>query len=358
MERSGIADLPLHYGKAPPWLFQRMVKLSSQISSLIIEEYGKMEFLKRISNPYFFQAFSMVVGFDWHSSGTTTVLIGALKEGMKLHDYGIYIAGGKGKVSLNTPNEIEFIGKKQGINDSSIEKLKYSSRISAKVDNTLLQDGFTIYFHSILFTDDGEWAVVQQGMNEENRYARRYHWLGKNVSSFVNEPHSGIFSNLILEKVMDLTSRNSEETRKVSLEIAKEKPEKLKNFIVENSSYKTLDDFLGIKYIKMPWRINWNALREIYEFQPRNYEEMVSLKNVGPSTVRALAYISNIVYGTEISWKDPVKYSFALGGKDGVPRPVNRKAYDESIEFLSKMLEGVEIEERKKALMKLKSLVP
>ncbi|MVT12693.1 MAG: DUF763 domain-containing protein [Euryarchaeota archaeon] len=358
MERSGIADLPLHYGKAPPWLFERMVKLSGEISELIINEFGKLELIKRISNPYFFQAFSMVIGFDWHSSGTTTVLMGAMKEALDKKDLGIYIAGGKGKNAITTPNEIAEIAEIKGIEDSKTKILQYSSRMSAKVDNTLVQDGFSIYFHSIIFTENGEWAVIQQGMNEERRYARRYHWYGKNVSSYVNEPHSGIFSQVILENVLNLTSRKSEETRKFSLDIVREGPEKIKNLVVEGSGFKRLEYFSGIPYIEMPWKINWNVLREIYEFQPKNYEEMVALKGVGPATVRALAYIANIVYGAESSWEDPVKYSFALGGKDGVPRPVDRKSYDESIEFLKGMLEGIEAKERREALRRLRSIVP
>ncbi|MGC8709309.1 MAG: DUF763 domain-containing protein [Thermoplasmata archaeon] len=358
MERSGIADLPLHYGKAPPWLFQRMVKLSGEISKIIVEEYGRNEFLRRLGNPYFFQAFSMVVGFDWHSSGTTTVLMGALKEYLSRAQLGVYVAGGKGKAALKTPEEIMEISEMAGIGDDKVRILKYISRMSAKVDNTLVQDGFNIYFHTIIFTDEGNWTVVQQGMNEGNRYARRYHWIGSDVKSLVNEPHSGIFSNLILERVLDLTSSRSEETRKMSLEIARERPEKLRNMIVEGKGLRRLEYFYGIPYIEMPWKINWNALKDIYEFQPRNYEELVELRGVGPSTVRALAYISNIIYGTEVSWKDPVKYSFALGGKDGVPRPVDRKSYDESIEFLEKMIEGVDSKERREAMKRLRSLVP
>lgn len=358
MERSGVADLPLHYGRAPHWLFERMVKLSGEIAALIVDEYGKMEFIRRLSNPYFFQAFSMVVGFDWHSSGTTTVLMGALKEYFAKNNMGIYVAGGKGGAGLKTPEELYEISRKNGLSDEILERLQYSSRMSAKVDNTLVQDGFSVYFHSIVFTEEGEWAVVQQGMNTESRYARRYHWLGRNVISYVNEPHSGIFSRIILDKVLDLTSSRSEETRKASLDLAREKTEKLRSIVMEGKGIRRLEYFSGIPYIEMPWSINWNALKEIYEFQPRNYEEMVALRGVGPSTVRALAYISSIIYGTEVSWKDPVKYSFALGGKDGVPRPVDRKSYDESIDFLKKMLEGLDSKERKEALRRLGSLVP
>ncbi|MDP8012165.1 MAG: DUF763 domain-containing protein [Thermoplasmata archaeon] len=358
MQKTGYANLPLHYGHAPKWLFPRMVKLSGSIITIINDEYGKTEVLRRLSNPYFFQAFSMVVGFDWHSSGTTTVLMGAIKEALSKNDIGIKVVGGKGKISLNTPNEIRRLGEISFINDKYVDNLIYASRISAKVDNTLIQDGFNLYFHTMIITEKGDWAVIQQGMNSDTRYARRYHWLG-DIKSFVEEPHSGIASDLILDKVLDLTAKESEDTRKISLEIAKENPEKYKNlFIQENKSIRTLDYFNNMKYFTMPWKINWENLRSIYEFQPKNYEELISLKNVGPSTVRALAYIGNIIFGKEPSWKDPVKYSFALGGKDGVPKPVDRKAYDESISFLEKMLEGLDYSDRKIALEKLKNLVP
>lgn len=358
VQKTGIANLPLHYGKAPAWLFPRMVKLSGTILQIIENEYGKKEVLKRLSNPYFFQAFSMVAGFDWHSSGTTTVLMGAIKEALKERDIGIKVAGGKGKNSINTPNEIVSLNEESFIKDSHVEKLIYASRMSAKVDNTLLQDGFSLYFHTMIITEEGDWAVVQQGMNLDKRYARRYHWLG-DIGSFVVEPHKGIASDIVLDKVLNLTAKESEGTRKVSMEIVKDNPDRFRNFFVQEiKNMRTLDYYNKVEYFTMPWRINWEQLRKIYEFQPRNYEEFVSLKNVGPATVRALAYMGNIIYGEEPSWKDPVKYSFALGGKDGVPRPVDRKAYDESIEFLMNMLEGIDSDERKKALEKLRRLVP
>lgn len=358
MQKTGITNLPLHYGKAPTWLFPRMVKLSGAILTIIRDEYGNGEVLRRLSNPYFFQALSMVAGFDWHSSGTTTVLMGAIKEALNKSEIGIKVAGGKGRNSLNTPNEILDLNKNAYIKDSYVDKLIYASRMSAKVDNTLLQDGFTLYFHTIVISETGDWAVVQQGMNTENKYARRYHWLG-NISSFVDSPHSGIFSDIILEKVLDLTAKESERTRKISVDIINENPEKYKNlFVREIKNMRTLDYYNNIKYFSMPWRINWEHLRKIYEFQPKNYEELVSIKDVGPATVRALAYIGSIIYGDEPSWKDPVKYSFAIGGKDGVPRPVDKKAYDESILFLEKMVEGLDLNERKEALLKLKKLIP
>ncbi len=357
MKKTGSIDLPLHYGKAPPWLFERMVKLSGEIAEIIVDSYGKNEFLRRISDPLFFQAFSLAVGFDWHSSGTTTVLIGALKEYLKNKDIGLAIAGGKALAGLKTPEDIEIISKRYDLKNR--DKLIYSSKISARVDNNLIQDGFSIYFHSMIITDEGKWAVVQQGLNYNEKYARRYHWLGENVKEYVNEPHSGIVSDISFERVLDLTSSESEETRKTTLEIVKDNPLKIKNDVVTiKKNMLTIDDFTDQRVIKMPWKINWDVLREIYEFQPKNYEDIVMFKGMGASTIRALAYIATLIYGSRVSWKDPVKYSFALGGKDGVPRPVDRKAYDESIDFLKNIIDGLDSQERKDALRRIMKLVP
>ncbi|MBM3167420.1 MAG: DUF763 domain-containing protein, partial [Chloroflexi bacterium] len=190
-QRTGIANLPLHYGKAPRWLFDRMTKLAREITIAITTAFGPEEMLRRLSDPYWFQAFGCVLGYDWHSSGVTTTVCGALKEGVKglENELGLFVAGGKGKISRKTPSEIESFGDKLNANPS---KLVYASRMSAKVDSSGVQDGYQLYHHVFLFTKDGAWSVVQQGMNEDNRYARRYHWLGEKVTDFVCEPHSAI----------------------------------------------------------------------------------------------------------------------------------------------------------------------
>lgn len=350
MGKTGVANLPLHYGKAPKWLFYRMVKMADAISGIIIYEYGKEKFLELISNPYWFQALSCVLGYDWHSSGTTTVTTAVLKEAIS--KYGIEVAGGKGMAG-RTLEEIEKKAKKF---DIDAERIKYASRMSAKVDSSALQDGYNLYHHAIIFTEDGKWAVIQQGMNTETRYARRYHWIWK-INDFIDEPHNAIVGKKGI--ALNMTSRKSEEARKISVDLAKEKTKKIEKQIKMLKQYQqTLDGRTSI--LSMPRRINWGALKEVYEIQPRNYEEFLSIKGIGSATVRALAYVSELIYGKPPSYEDPVKFSFAVGGKDGVPYPVNRKAMDKATEILKTSLEEAKIgyKEKMNAIKRLKSFVP
>lgn len=343
MKRTGLVNLPLHYGNAPRWLFSRMMKLGGEIAEAIVDEYGTDEFLARISNPFWFQAFGNVLGFDWHSSGLTTTVCGALKESLKEKNLGIFVAGGKGKAIRKTPEEIE----KAPLSENKIEKLKYASRMSAKVDSCLIQDGFELYHHCLFFSESGKWATVQQGMNPDSRYARRYHWLSENVVDFIEEPHSAICSDKKEENVLDMTAKESRDARKVSLDLVKEKPINLEKY------QKTLHEFFYSKKTKIltlpkhhPIVINKRtmvALAKAYEINPKNYEELVSIQGIGKNSIRALALISEIIYGKSPSWKDPAKYSFAHGGKDGYPYPVNRMVYDKSIDILKEAIENSKI---------------
>lgn len=338
MPKTGIATLPLHYGKAPKWLFDRMVELAREIVIAIAGEYSVQELLKRLSDPIWFQAFGCVLGWDWHSSGLTTTVTGALKEGIRglEEDLGLFVAGGKGRTSLKTPDEIQRWGERVSLGISPND-LIYASRLSAKVDNTALQDGFQIYHHAFIFNREGQWAVVQQGMNTENRWARRYHWLGDKVKDFVDEPHSGIISEHKRKNPLNMVAHQSNEARKISAGLAKEKPKK------------TLAVVERLKEIKLPARhgIFFKDLRtenlnrillKTYEQQPQNFEQLLGIRGVGPKTVRALALISELVYGAKPSYTDPVRYSFAHGGKDGHPYPVSKAQYDQSIEILRKAL--------------------
>ncbi len=344
MSKTGVANLPLHPGKAPRWLFKRMVLLSKGIIEVISYEYGKDEFLRRLSDPFWFQALSCVLGFDWHSSGTTTVTCGALKEAVKSEEYGFTIAGGKGKASRKTPAEIEQIGEQYNFSTARIENLKYSSRMAAKIDNTAIQDGHDLYHHVFLFSQNGLWAVIQQGMNDQTNYARRYHWLSENFEDFVCEPHNAILGDKHQEKVLDMTSKKSESVRDISVDLVNDNPRHLMEDWAELTRphcQKTLDNCMqsiktndSIECLSMPRSINWKTMKGLYDFQPKNYEELLSMNGVGPNTVRALALISDLIYGDKPSWRDPVKYSFTVGGKDGVPFPVDRKAMDESTEII------------------------
>ena len=315
--RTGVANLPLHYGKAPRWLFDRMVKLSREITTVIVADFGPEEMLRRLSDPYWFQSLGCILGFDWHSSGVTTTLCGALKEGLKglERNLGLFVAGGKGKTSRRTPSEIESWGELLSLNPAP---LVYASRMSAKVDSSAVQDGYQLYHHAFLFTSNGSWAVIQQGMNENNRYARRYHWLGEAMTDFVNEPHSAILSEA-RGKALNLTAGESEPSRMTIADIASnDKPEK------------TLAELKRIKTLNLPSRhqividdLHPDSLSKIilsaYERQPQDFEQLLGLSGVGPKTIRALSLISELVYGVAPSYRDPARYSFAHGGKDGIP---------------------------------------
>jgi hypothetical protein len=351
--RTGIANLPLHYGKAPRWLFERMVPLAREITIAIVAEYGPEEMLRRLSHPYWFQAFGCVLGFDWHSSGITTTLCGALKEGIKgiEKDLGLFAAGGKGKTSRQTPAEIENWGEKIALDSSP---LVYASRMSAKVDSAAVQDGYQLYHHTFLFTAKGAWTVVQQGMNETNRYARRYHWLGETVSDFVNEPHAAILSEARGE-TLNLTAGESAPARSTITSIATEEtPEKV---VAELKKLKTLS--LPAHHQIYTQDLHPDSLSKIilstYERQPQDFERLLGLQGVGAKTIRALSLISELIHGIAPSYRDPARYSFAHGGKDGIPYPVDRKTYDQSIELLAKAINKTKLgtNEKREAFRRL-----
>jgi len=336
VRRTGVANLPLHYGKAPRWLFARMVKLAREITIAIVVEYGSEEMLRRLSHPFWFQAFGCILGYDWHSSGVTTTLCGALKEGIKglETDLDLFVAGGKGKASRKTPAEIEEWGSSISLDPAP---LVYASRMSAKVDSSAVQDGYQLYHHAFLFTARGSWTVVQQGMNETNRYARRYHWLGEAVTDFVNEPHSAILSETKGE-ALNLIASESDHARTTITDIAtREKPEKL---LAELKKLKTLD--LPSRHYLSVRDLHPDSLSKIlvsaYDRQPNDFEQLLGLQGVGAKTIRALSLISELVHGVAPSYRDPARYSFAHGGKDGIPYPVDRETYDKSIELLSRAI--------------------
>ncbi len=351
--KTGSVDLPLHYGKAPRWLFGRMTKLALPISQLIIDEYGQDEFLKRLSNPYFFQALGCVLGFDWHSSGLTTTVCGALKLALNKNNMGIMVAGGKGKTSRKTPAEIPQIAEKFNLSDKKISQLKYASKIAAKVDNSLIQDHYNLYHHSFFLNDKGKWAVVQQGMRQEGKYARRYHWLSDSISDFI-EHENTIFFDKKEQRALDLTASESKETRKISLDLVKDNPVKLKKFDkIKKTNQSSLTEFASFS---LPSRHNiikidlgnFNALISAYELQPKNYEELIAVKGFGAKTIRALALISSLVYGSKVSWKDPAKYSYAHGGKDGYPEPIDKEKYDQSIAILKDFVKNAKLTDKSK----------
>jgi hypothetical protein len=370
MPKTGIASLPLHDGKAPRWLFKRMVALSRQIIQVMVYEYGSTEFLRRVSDPYWFQALSCVLGYDWHSSGTTTVTCGALKEAVNNEDLGITFCGGKGKTSRNTLHEIQACAENYNHSTSLIDRLKYCSRMTAKVDNTAIQDGHCLYHHVFIVTENKKWAVIQQGMNDATGYARRYHWLSEDVHDFVCDPNNSIVGDDRLEHVLNMATKQSADAQKISVELINDHPHHLRHdweSLIRNPKQKTLDDWPSkpLRYIQrrnldMPRFINWEKMKEIYDIHPTHYEELLALRGVGPSTIRALALISELIYSKSPSWEDPVRFSFTVGGKDGVPYPVDRKAMDESAEMLRLGIEQAHIGDMEKigALRRLKDYLP
>lgn len=343
--RTGIAHLPLHGGKAPSWLFQRMKRLSREITLFIIDAFGTEEMLLRLSDPYWFQAFGCVLGFDWHSSGVTTTVCGALKEGIKgmEKELGFFVAGGKGRVSRKTPQEIEQICDQRSMDGTP---LIYASRMSAKVDSTAVQDGYQIYHHCFFFTDTGSWAVVQQGMNEETRYARRYHWLGQEVTNFVCEPHWAVCCDK-REEGLNLVAFESEQTRRAITELSHAGPQ----FLMDEGK-KVNELYLPSRHSIPMESIHLERLEkqfvQIYEQGPDTFEKLLGIHGVGPKSLRALTLISELVYGVEPSFKDPARFSFAHGGKDGHPYPVDRKVYDHTTEVLRTALEKAKVGDREK----------
>ncbi len=362
MKKTGSADLPLHSGHVPYWLYSRMSKLGREIVRAIIYRFGRDEFLKRMSDPFWFQAFGSVLGMDWHSSGITTSVMGALKKALNplSGELGIYICGGKGKYSRETPNEILKISESFGVDGRS---LVLASRLSAKVDNSCVQDGFNIYLHSFIVSRDGNWAVIQQGMNEGKRMARRYHWYSGSIKSLVLEPHSGIAGRNVGE-IVNLSDRRAEEAQEKIVEFTRESVDKqlrelekiVRSAVAkgENPSLKMPSRHsIGIKDINLK-RLG-AILAVAYERQFDFFKDFLLLKGVGPRTLQALSLVSEIIYGKPTRFRDPARFAFAHGGKDGHPFPVKTKTYDESIKILKEAVESARIgrSERLKSMEKL-----
>ncbi len=332
MNRSGHSDLPLHYGKVPEWLARRMATLGEAICEAIILDYGKSGLMSRLSDPFWFQSFGCVLGMDWHSSGITTSVMGALKRSLKYREkeLGIYVCGGRGKYSRRTPEELLRVGDRTGLNG---EDLARCSRLSAKIDNTAIQDGFQLYLHSFIVTDQGEWVVVQQGMNNQNGMARRYHWHSDNIKTFVDEPHTGICGTN-QGKILNLTHHKAGETREGILEITREKPT-----TILNETRKLLmprHHEVRAKDVNLK-RLGSVLVTAQYE-EVRGFEDLLLLKGLGPRTLQSLTLVSEVIHGTPSRFSDPARFSFAHGGKDGYPFAVPTRTYDETIDTLRKAI--------------------
>lgn len=328
MGKTGHADLPLHYGNVPVWLSQRMKELGTLIVESLVYNFGKKEVLRRLSDPLWFQSLGAVLGMDWHSSGITTSVMGALKRGVNplFKELGIYFCGGRGKYSLKTPDELIDFGMRTGQNG---DKLAQTSRLCAKVDNTAVQDGFQLYMHNFIITDEGDWAVVQQGMNTQTRTARRYHWFSGDLQAYTETPHSGVVGRN-MGQILNLTDIQARSAKSAVMELTKENPDKV---VAEYKSI-VLPDHHEVMARDVDLKRLAAVLATAYETQPADFDSLLLTKGLGPRTIQSLTLISEVVYGTPSRFSDPARFSFAHGGKDGHPFPVPLKIYDQSIHVL------------------------
>ncbi|CAB1129263.1 conserved protein of unknown function [Candidatus Hydrogenisulfobacillus filiaventi] len=350
--RTGSLDLPLHGGRAPRWLYERMVTLAGLMLEVMLEEFPTADILARFADPFWFQAFGSLLGFDWHSSGLTTVTLGAVKQALAARPrWPLHAAGGKGRASRRTPDEIRAAADGAGIHRG--EALVGASRLAAKVDGAALQDGFQLYHHVFLFDDAGEWAVVQQGMQgAEGRYARRYHWFSRRVTDPVDRPHSGLAGDRARGPVLDLTSSASAAARQGMVTAVREvPPAAMVDLIARRPGGGVLPAGHAIPDAA---RID-RRLLALYEQPPADFRSLLEREGVGPATVRALCMVAEVIYGVQASRTDPLRYAFAHGGKDGHPFPVSRPLYDDSIAMLRRVADRTRLDhsEKRAALARL-----
>jgi hypothetical protein len=337
MKRSGFADLPLHGGRVPPWLSERMTRLGSAIAENIVYNYGRGEFLSRLSDPFWFQAFGSVMGMDWHSSGITTSVVGALKRGLnpRAHELGLHVCGGRGKQSRKTPAELAAVANAAGLPGDTLVR---TSRLTAKIDNNAIADGFQLYLHTFIVSDSGEWAVVQQGMNPANGLARRYHWHSPSVRDFTCDPHAAIVGEH-QGTIMNLVDSQAKAAQDAMLEMVRDEPQKT---LKEASKLK-----MPAHHDVRPRDVDLKRLGAIlavaYQRELRDFASLLLLENLGPRTLQSLALIAEVVHGAPSRFSDPARFSFSLGGKDGHPFPVPLKTYDESIAVLRRGLDSAKV---------------
>jgi hypothetical protein len=355
VKRSGIADLPLHGGHVPQWLAQRMTRLGTAITEAIVYDYGTSAFLSRLSDPFWFQAFGAVMGMDWHSSGITTSVMGALKRGLaaKSDESGLYVCGGRGRYSRNTPAELRALSSRRGFDG---EALVRTSRLTARIDNNAIGDGFQIYLHSFVLSANGEWAVVQQGLNARSGLARRYHWHSARVQDFVEAPHTGIAGEH-QGTILNLVDSHARPAQNAMLRVARERPDKTMreaNLICARGGSGDWPGLAVSRYLQMPARHDVRAhdldlkrlgavLAVAYERDLHDFAELLLLEKLGPRTLQSLALIAEVIHGTPVRFDDPARFSFAHGGKDGHPFPVPLKTYDESLNFLRSALDRAKL---------------
>ena len=368
VRRSGSADLPLHNGRVPAWLGQRMARLGVVIAEAIVHHYGRDEFLRRLAHPFWFQSFGAVMGMDWHSSGITTSVIGALKRGLgpRSHELGLHVCGGRGAHSRETPGELIAIGERIGLDGAALAQ---ASRLVAKVDSAAVQDGFDLYLHGFIVADDGRWVVVQQGMNGESRLARRYHWLSEGLTSFVEAPHAAIDGQAQGE-IVNLTDRRADASRRGQLDLLRDFG--ADRIVREVAALEKRDasprptEAPLLPHLVMPMhhdvrpkdvilRRLHGALAAAAEREPADFAELLLAPGVGARTVRSLAMVAEVVHGAPCRFADPARFSLAHGGKDRHPYPVPTKVYDATISVLKSALAQAKLgnDERLEAVRRL-----
>jgi hypothetical protein len=348
MKRSGVADLPLHGGRVPQWLAQRMTALGTAITETIIHDYGTSSLLSRLSDPFWFQALGAVMGMDWHSSGITTSVMGALKRGLapRAHELGIYVCGGRGKHSRNTPRELLQIAERRGFDGPALVR---TSRLTARVDNNAIADGFQIYLHSFVVAANGEWTVVQQGLNDRTGMARRYHWHSATVKDFVAQPHSGIVGEH-QGTIMNLVDAKAKPAQTAMLDITREHPERILRQVRQVASlapsiprHLRLPQHHEVRPDNVDLKRLGAVLAVAYERDLHDFAELLLLEKLGPRTLQSLSLVAEVVHGAATRFDDPARFSFAHGGKDGHPFPVPLKTYDESLNFLRRSLDAAKV---------------
>jgi hypothetical protein len=338
VKRSGVADLPLHGGRVPAWLADRMTQLGTAIVESILLHYGHSAFLSRLSDPYWFQALGSVMGMDWHSSGITTSVIGALKRGLnpRASELGLYVCGGRGRHSRNTPDELRAIAESQGLDGDALVRI---SRLTAKIDNNCIADGFQIYLHSFIVAADGEWSIVQQGLNDQSGLARRYHWHSANVRDFVADPHTGI-AGAHQGTIMNLVDAHAAPAQEALITIAHARPD----VTVEEVRHLVMPRHHDVRAEDVDLKRLGAVLAVAYERDLKSFADLLLVQNLGPRTLQTLAMVAEVVHGTPVRFSDPARFSFALGGKDGHPFPVPLKSYDESIVLLRASLDKAKLD--------------
>ena len=342
MKRSGIADLPLHSGRVPGWLAERMTKLGAAIAEAVVVHYGHSELLSRLADPFWFQALGSVMGMDWHSSGITTSVMGALKRGLapKADELGIYICGGRGRHARNTPNELRAIAERRSLDG---EELVRTSRLTARIDNNAIADGFQIYLHTLALGARGEWTVIQQGMKESTAMARRYHWHSASVRDFTSEPHTGIVGEP-QGTILNLVDARATSAQDALLAMARENPDatlREARHLVMSRPHQVPAGEIDLKRLGA-------VLAMAYEREFRDFASFLLLESLGPRTLQSLALVAEVVHGAPARFSDPARFSFCLGGKDRQPFPVPIKTYDESISVLRVSLDAARLGDREK----------